>query len=76
MPKDLRQLGRPKKADDPHGNEAHSKDYTTQDDVDDAKGQVQIVPTLADLPDPNEEELGTRYFVEEENQSYELTADE
>ena len=64
------------KADDPHGNEAHSDDYTTQDDVDDAKGRVQSVPTLDDLPDADEEELGTRYFVEEENQSYEVTADE
>lgn len=42
----------------------------------DLRGQVQIVETLADLPDADEERLGTRYFVIEENQSYEVTADE
>ena len=51
-------------------------DVASTADVDDVKGQVQIVETLDDLPDADEEKLGTRYFVEEENQSYEVTADE
>ena len=42
----------------------------------DFRGKVRSVPTLDDLPDPETEDLGTRYFVESQNQSYELTADE
>ena len=89
MPEDLRQLGTPIETKDGAQSKVDSHENSTSGvhgvggsdvastaDVDNVKGQVQIVPTLADLPDPNEEELGTRYFVEEENQSYELTADE
>ena len=42
----------------------------------DFRGRVRSVATLADLPDPETEDLGTRYFVESQNQSYEVTGDE
>lgn len=55
--------------------EAHGSngDVAGLDDVSEARGNVPVVETLDDLPDADNEDLGTRYFVEEENQSYEVT---